>query len=253
MADEVVSEASAAEVVTAHAPVNEGATQDAPVSDAPDWGTRITEWGGEDSIAEAVDFARSMQTVEGVKFFLGEGAKALRDLGIPADELAKLVAAEAAAATDDSTADFDPNAPLTMAQYEALEQKRNEKAAQERTEAEFRVSVENNVKSGLAAIGVTDQKVGQIVAQYADQYVTPVDYGNPAKIAAALKRGYEDFQTIVREQHEAYLGDKAGDAASSPTPLVGGQTPGGVELPEPQTLEEAIARRKKMWADQGVK
>lgn len=220
---------------------------------SPDWGARVAEWGGEDSIAEAVDFVRSMQTVEGVKFFLGEGAKALRDLGIPATELAKLIAAEEAAAEASSSSEFDPDAPLTHAQYMELERKRSEEMARERTETEFRVAVENNVKSGLEAVGITDQKVGQIVAQYADQYVNPADYGDQAKIAAAIKKGYDDFQQVVKQQHEAYLTSKAGDAAGSPTPLVGGQTPGGSTFPEPKSLDEAIARRKKEWADKGIR
>lgn len=260
MSDEVVQGApEATDVVdvlvtdpVVDAPVTEPEGETAAETSV-DWGTRVTEWGGEDSISEAIDFVRSMQTVDGVKFFLSEGAKALRDLGIPADDLAALIAAEEAAADQAVSLDIDPDAPLTMAQYRELERQREAAAAKERSEADFRASVASNVKAGLEALGVTDQKVGQIITQYADEYVTPADYGDPAKIAAALKRGHADFQATVKQQYDDYLQSKVTDGASSPTPLVGGQSPGGTDLPEPQSLDEAIARRRAMWKDQGFK
>lgn len=249
-ATEATEAADAVADAVTEAPENDGGaieTPETPAAEAPDWEARVTAWGGADAIDDAVALQQALQTQEGVRA-LFEAAG--RSLGFGDDKIAGWFAdgetppAEKADPWADIVGD-DPDRPLTAADVakmlDRVVSERVEGPLQERQAAEYQATVRQNVRAGLDHIGITDQKVAQIVCNLADQYVTDADLTDPTRVREALNRAYTDWQGLAKQAQDKYVAEKKEQAAAQPKKLAGG-TSGAEAAPEPQSVAEATAR-----------
>lgn len=236
-----------------------------PVADAPpDWNTRITEWGGEEAVVNAVELQKALGTPEGIHALFLEAGRALGfgddriqalfEPGAPlADAAPPTPGAEAAPTVEELLS--DPDRVLTAAELKlVLEHERNQARQQEEAE-NARVATKQAVDAGLSALnggkGVEDVDK-PLVLTLADRFLTdrfgqPIDVSRatPDQIKAAIERGHAEFQSIVKREADRHLQAVADTHNDLPTPLSGGNPSGGGEAVEPSSLDEASRRVRK--------
>ena len=225
---EVVPEASVTEPTTASGESTE------PVID---WNARITEWGGEEAIEDALAIYNGLADEKGVaSLFIQAG----RELGLGDREMERFLAGQTAE-SDDEYERPDPNAVMTRAEFEAeLEAKvlaPQRQSAAEQQAAAYQARVEAGVTAGLAAAGVPDDEtIGLSVLALANQHLTG---DSDAEIARAIQKGWEQFQAAVKGEAVKYSEEKQGDRDNTPNPLTssGAGAPGGEET-KPVSYEE---------------
>lgn len=139
------------------------------------------------------------------------------------------------------------------AQFERMLEKRfdseREQAAGQAAHQQRTAAADAAVTNALEAKGLKPGAKNTVaVITLAQQYVSP-DEWDPQRLAQAVNQGYAQWQSIIEEERKNYLGEKAATAEAQPSHL-GGSSPAGESQPEPQSVEEAIARARKYLASQ---
>lgn len=231
-------------------------TGEAPPSttteEAPDWGTRITEWGGEERIGDALAIYESLATDEGITSLFIEAG---RSLGLGDEAIRGLFGqgAEPAPGPDDD----DLDTVLTKREaLELLEQKVLEpqaEAARREAEEAHAEHVRSTIHSTLDALEVVDDDdIRMSVLQISNRFLPTDRDPTDADIEKAIKQGVETFQAKIGEEAAKRLAEKREVRDAQPKVVTGGG--GGAGEPvEPPTfekfgsnvLDEAIKRARK--------
>jgi len=221
--DEVVAEAEAAPEVPAEGTevVDVPEVVDTSVVDAgPDWGARVSEWGGEDRISDALAIAEALTTKEGVEALVREG---LTYMDMDPEKAFALARGEELP---------DPDALMTRAEFEAELGKRDQSWQEKQYAAQEAVATQA-VEAKIADLGIENPQERSIVLTFAQQYV-PVEEMNPARLADAIEKGYADYISTLERQAETRLRARAAKNDTTPTPLRGGGQPAGTVVDKPE-------------------
>lgn len=242
--------------VTEPAPVETPATEPAvvePVAPVYDWAdesiqtraaealTHLEKWGSPDDVNRALEIDRALKTEEGIT---GLFVQAGRALGLTPEQMDALFApAETAPA---EVEEVDPDRVLTWKEAQELFQKQLAEAqtkttAEQAQERQVEVA-RTTVNETLAALGVTEQAEVEAVLAAGQRHLADGDF-DPAHITAAVRKGFADYEKAARARAEKYLQGKITNAQTLPG-SIGANPPGGVELPEPQNVDEAKARAR---------
>lgn len=243
-----VPAAPAAPAVPA-APAAPGAPADpaAPVVPVPvDYGAKVTEWGGEEKIARALQIDAALDTSEGQEALVVEH---LRARGFDNAQIEAFLHPQAPAGTAavESVEDLlkDPERVLTAAEIGRVLQARDESAQMRQSQQQAQAVVISTIDATMKELNVPDEN-RQTVLTLADRFLpTPgVVPNNPTQIADAIRKGQAEFDRQVQEAAKTYVENKGAAHAVVPTPLPAGGTGGGENAPEPQNLAEASARAR---------
>lgn len=213
-------------------------------AEAPDWGAKVTEWGGEDAVARALRIDKALDTPEGQEQLIVAGLQA-RGFN-PAQIEAFLKSNEPPPGEAPESIESllsDPDRQLTAGEIKRVLDARDQQAAQATQQQNIIASAQAVTKSVFTELS-TPEINQQTILTIADQFlpqpgVIPAD---PQVVEAAIRRGAAEFQRQVEEAAKARIEGKAEQAAGLPSPLPAAGT-GGVEQPtEPMTVAEASAR-----------
>lgn len=213
----------------------------------------FAEYGGADSVKDAVALQRALATPEGVKALFMEAGRAQ---GLGDDKLDALFKKEVAAGNDPIAELLaDPDRQLTAKDVIQLLDSRETKLradiAAEAGSQSHATAMSNAIDSAF-----TEFKVGEddrsVVLALADKALgIDAAKATPQQAADAIRKGKEQFDKLVADKAEAYVKAKAEQRNTLPAPLTGGSTTGGTPLPEPTSLAEAKARvRESLKASQ---
>jgi hypothetical protein len=218
----------------------DGGGDPAPVSDGPDYAARIKEWGGEETISDALAIANALSTREGIEALVREGLTAL-DLD-----------PEAAFTLAKGEEPPDPDEVLTRAQVEEM-MKQAAQPALSRIEEQQRATATQAVEDTLSSVGVADDAEARaIVISFAQNHVSDPNTTDPRVLAAAVKSGYADYEAFLRRASEKYVEDRAEKNSKAPKPLKGGGQPANeTSPPEVKNMEEAKAAARRFLKQQG--
>lgn len=202
---------------------------------------RLEAWGGSDKVEQAMRLYRDLTTD-------GEEAEAARTqmlltlanyYGISQRELmAMLPNADELPAEEAPAEDDDEDRPLTRKEF--LEMQRQQQA--ESAAAAARAQGQSAFDAVVSELGLGQQQK-EIVAMLGNKYLEPEGaFPTADEITKAMKKGYADYQKQVEAEAQKYLEEKRKTADELPTPLSGGTTSAGSELPPPKNVKEASAR-----------
>lgn len=216
------------------APASEASEAPAPV----DWNERVTGWGGEQAIEDALAIADALRDEEGVRALVEEG---LKHLGL--DPTKVFTPAE-------PTEEDDPDRLLTAREVEerlaAERQARANEVLQDRIRVAS-VAVDNT----RTALGIESEEEWDLVRTFAQRHTTP-DELDPDRLAEAVKAGYADMQRAVEAQAKRYTEQRAAANDSVPEPIVGGGVSSGDgDAPAPKNMDEARVAARRMLKERG--
>ncbi len=196
-------------------------------------------YGGKDAVEAAMRLHQATQTEDGVMRLFFEAGRAM---GLPLSAIEQVFRggpAEPAAPAEPEPADDDV---ITWGQVKQLLQREVlEPFAQteaQRTEAAARSAVAS-VRSEL---GIEDEATWAAVLQLGDRYLG--DNLSPDNVRAAVKKGHDDFISLVKANAVKYVQGKVATKAAVPKAPSGGTAPTAAPAEEPKTVEEAIKRAR---------
>lgn len=254
--ESVVDESAVDELVVdesgEHDPVIES-TEDVEASESADdateaeqvtdWSSRIAEWGGEESVADAIALQNALRTREGVEEL---ARQALNALGVGNDKIASLFGSEDA--TSDVSVDdllADPDRVLTAAEISKLLDEREAQRLEALSSERMAMEVVRHTNDTFAALGVTDESDKDVLIALADKIIGdgPMD---GASIKSAITKAHAQFTERVKANASAIVSAKHTAQAGLPKPLpASGASAGADKLTEPATVAEAIERTRK--------
>lgn len=207
---------------------------------------QLEEYGGLDAVREAVGLQQAMQTEEGVIDLFIEAGRAL---GLGVREMEQLFGEGRAGGGGEGEEEEDDSRVLTLAEARRLLEEEVRGPLHAERMAEQEQAARKTVASTLKELGVDDQRAMQAVLQFGDRYL-PQQYTTD-DVAAAVRRGYEDWVSLMEEQGQKYRQKKAGQKQGVPKKPAG--TSAGVPPYEPpKDLDEAFDRvRQKMLGRSG--
>lgn len=213
-----------------------------------DWAGRIAEWGGEESVADAIALQNALRTREGVEAL---ARQALNALGVGDDKFAELFGASDDSSTtiEPSIEDLlaDPDRVLTAAEVAKLLDAREDKRRAELTAQQMAVEVVRHTDATLESLGVTDEADKTVLIALADKIIGDGPMDGPS-IKNAITKAHAQFTERVKANAAAIVAAKHKAQTGLPTPLpASGASAGGDEVAEPRTVAEAIARTRKQF------
>lgn len=208
----------------------------------------LEEWGGADTVKQAIEWVNWAQTEEGaVDLWVQLGQK----LGLGIREMEALfkdaeAAGAAGGAGDEVIAD---DQVITMAEARKLiEAELREKVEAPRTKEQQATQARETVASVLNELGVDDETDAGDILQLGDKYL-PTGSMDPKEIAAAVRKGYADWERLVGERAQAYVKKRAELNGGVPKAPAGGGAPANPPPEPPKDVEEAKRRvREKIRA-----
>lgn len=209
----------------------------------------LEEWGGADTVKQALDWVNWAQTEEGaVDLWVQLGQK----LGLGIREMEALFKeGEAAGAAGAGVGDevIADDQVITMAEARKLiEQELREKVEAPRTKEQQVTQAREAVSTVLNELGVDDQTDAGDILQLGDKYL-PAGSMDPKEIAAAVRKGYADWERLVGERAQAYVKKRAELNGGVPKAPAGGGAPANPPPEPPKDVEEAKRRvREKIRA-----
>jgi hypothetical protein len=219
-------------------------TEPAPVEAAPDYGTKVTEWGGEDTIERALKIDKALNTPEGQEALIIQG---LQLRGYSTEQIEAFLHPQAAPGTTavESVEDLlkDPDRQLTAGEIQRILTSRDQTRDQAQTQQAAAVQVAGTIDKTLTELKIPDVNRATILT-LADQYLPQpgIVPNDQVVIDLAIRKGAAEFARQVQAEAKLYVETKGGIAATLPTPLPAAGT-GGVEAPtEPQSVADAGAR-----------
>lgn len=222
------SAAGVAEVTPTAAP--------APAAAIPvDWEARVKEWGGEDTIADALKIHQALGTETGAAQLLVEAGRAL---GLTYEQLNSLFGEEEPGTPAGAAGSPpEPDSPVTYAQLQELLTKTaapQQAAIQEIMLAGARQVIEAEV----TRLDLGDDR--EMVLDLGSKHLADGDF-DPDHIRAAIAKGYDEFNAAVEARMAKKLGTAQQVRDTAPAPLAGGGgSPGGEVTPkEFKNLDEA--------------
>lgn len=211
--------------------------------------TQLDEFGGVDAVRAAVELHQSLQTDDGVVSMFIEAGRAL---GLGVDQLEALFGESAAeSGTEQSALDgLNDEDEISVKDARALIAAEVERAIQskvvapqaEQEYAEAVQTAQRTVRDTVAELKIADEDVDGVLSA-GQKYLKDGDL-DPANIAAAVRRGHEDYEKALAQRAEKRLQAKAKVKETVPS-STGASTPGGTALPEPQNSEEAKKRARQ--------
>lgn len=234
---------NADEVAGAQAPATEVTTEPDPAladpvvvpSEEIDWSKRVEEWGGEQSIADAISIAQALQDEDGVKALVQEG---LKHLGYDPNTVFN-----APAGTGPEAEPEDPDRLMTAAEVEA----RIQSIRDEQTQAEAAANdsrAQQAVYSTIEGLELADDDERRAVLSFAQKYASPEER-NPEVLVAAIAAGHADYVKTLEAAATRYVTKRQEANAEVPTPLNSGGSPGGEEAPQPKNMDDARAAARR--------
>lgn len=212
----------------------------APEVDAThDWGTRVTEWGGEEAVESAVRLADALTTPEGVKALFIEAGQAL---GLGRTAIDELLGAEPEGETEETIEDLlaDPGRQLTVGEMTRLREHWANEEKTSSTQASENARVSNAITATMTKLGVAEEDHAYILKQ-ADALVAHLPgYATDAQIEDAITKADAAFKKRVADAAAAIVKAKGAVHEELPSPLP--NTGGGGSTPadsEPQSIAEA--------------
>jgi hypothetical protein len=201
-----------------------------------DWDTRINEWGGENTIQDALAIYNGLADEEGVaQLFIEAG----RSLGLGITEMQALISGQPVAAEPEEDESLDE----VMTRREFLDEldkrviaPQQQQAAQRAQEAQAE-HLRSHIGSTLDSLAVPDDDaVRASVLSLANTFLTGE---SDEEIATAIKQGYAAFDASVKAEAERYVASKqtARDGSPQPVSSGGAGAPGG-EPVKPVTFAE---------------
>lgn len=208
-----------------------------------DWSQRVEEWGGQQSVEDAIAIAQALQDEDGVKALVTEG---LRHLGATPEQIDAFIKGEQAAPAGEPE---DPDRLVTAAEVEkrlaAIQQ------AQHEAEASRIDSVaQRSVVEAVDALQLADEDEARIVLSYAQKYASPEER-DPQILQAAINAGHADYLKKLEEASTRYVERRQELNDGVPTPVTGSGPPGGEEVPAPKNMDEAKAAARRMLRENG--
>jgi hypothetical protein len=233
------------EVVEA-TPVEQVAETEQVTEPVVDWAARVNEWGGEDTVAQAIALQQALATRDGVQALFQEAGRAL---GLGDAAIAALFEDATAAEPEPSVEDIlaDPDRILTAGEIQRILDARTEQQQAQTREQQQAQAVLSSIEDAFETLKIADEEDRLAVLAIADTYVPQAQKSDPAAISSAIRRAHEHFQAKVAQQAEAIVRGRAETNEQLPNLLPTGGGSGGGESPtEPQTLEEAkrLARKQ---------
>lgn len=223
-------------------PIEGAAPEGEPtVPAAPDWGTKVTEWGGEAEVERAVRLSQALTTQEGIRALYIEAAKAL-GMGEAAalEQLGGAPAGEVEESIEDLMA--DPTRQLTVAEFQRLNAHyQQQQQAQSFQQAEMQ-RISAAVTSTMTELKVDPTDQAYVLAQ-ADALLGPVQgSATDAQIKDAITRAQAQFEKRVADRADGIVSTKATVAEGLPNPLpatAGGAGSAATPDAEPGSVAEA--------------
>lgn len=210
------------------------------------------EFGGRQSIEDAVAISRALGTETGVRQMAAETLKAL---GLAPQQIEAVLSGQAfvsqtpeggaEAGPDPVFGDLTDDDVVTVADMKRLLGELQQEIRQPWEQAQTQQRVDRaaaTVDTTLASLGVEDPNLSQLVLLEASK-ILPQNEWDPAKIEQAIRTGHANVTALMEQARQEYLGKKIEQADSLPTHIgdVSGSA-GGSDAPEPASLDEAIKR-----------
>lgn len=267
---DVPAEQGAGDVTPVETPP-EGAVETTPVEgqvdtppegvvEAPapvDWESRVRdEWGGEDTVAQAVAIHRALQTRDGVQALFQEAGRAL---GLGDDKLSALFGEPQPVASDGTqplTAEqiiaemqADPDRVVTASEVMTLMQHQETQRRAEAQAEQHITAVRSTIADTVKSLAIPADDV-ETVLTIGNQFLpVPGDItsATPEQIAHAVRKGYETFNARVEAHAQQRVQEKHDLHKDLPGTLPAGSGTGGEATPEPTSLDEAKRRTREMF------
>lgn len=212
-----------------------------------DWGARVEEWGGETTVAEAVQLRQALATRDGVEELFRQAGRAL-GFGDPAISALFDPNIDPDAEPEPTVEDLlsDPERVLTAGDIQRILSHEREQAQAQSDQQRTAQTILSAIESSFEDLKIADEDDRIAVLTLADQLVPKHQQGDPAVVSQAIRTAHERFQSKVRAAAEAIVQNRAAVHEALPTPLPAGGGSGGSAIEEePKTLAEAKERARK--------
>lgn len=212
---------------------------------ARDFNTQFEEYGGSDAVREAVELKQQLSTDDGVIAMFIESGRAL-GLGIKDMESLFGQAAEAAGSGGTELDGLEDTDTLTVADARRMVQEAiQQQVIAPQQEQQFQGQVaeaQRAVHDTIAELKIPAEDIDAVLVA-GQKYLPDGDY-DPAHVAAAVRRGNEDYNAQMEKRAAAYLAGKKTVVDTTPS-STGASTSGGTALPEPKSVEEGSKRARE--------
>jgi hypothetical protein len=239
----------------------------APESDDP-----FAEWGGRDTVQQAMDLVRNLGTEDGrvaaaveamiqmgfdqgyiEDVFSGRGLEQPEYEPSPEDD-AQQIADFFGSLGDDDVLTGNQIKDL-FTRFGSLVDEHVRELLEDRVapvESDFETQraeeqqarVNAHVQSEMARLGITQDEAQQVFNE-AQKYLSPTDM-DLGHITAAMTRGKADFDALMERRATEYLSRKGAQRDSLPSNIGGHSNTGGGEAPpEPRNLKDAFAQVRR--------
>lgn len=200
--------------------------------------SHLEKWGDPTAVEQALAIQAALNTEEGItQLFVQAG----RSLGLGQDKLEALFGEEVAA---EETEEIDEDRVLTVKEARELFAKETaeaqRKSSSQREVEAAQATAQAAVTSTLSDLKITDPAEINAVLTLGQQFLADDDV-DPEHVKAAVRKGWAEYERVVKERAKKYVTGKVENAAKLPG-SIGGAAPGGDDLPEPKSVEEAKQR-----------
>lgn len=213
---------------------------------AVNWEERVTEWGGEDSVTNAIELQRALGTPEGVRALFEEAGAALK---LDPASIQQLLNPQAVGDGGEGAPTIeellsDPDRVLTAGEVMQIlqHQAQQSQAAQQQEQAV--AGIRTTISTTLDELKVTDKDDKAAILAIADN-ILGVPTADATKIKSAITTAHARYMAKVQAEATAYVEGKAEAHGNLPSPLPAGGSAGGDPLPAPKDLAEAKQRVRK--------
>lgn len=201
------------------------------------------DFGGRESVEAAMRLYQTAQTEDGViQLWIEAG----RTLGLTVEQMQRLW--DEAPAPGAEQPEFDPDEPLTKAEwleFQRQQQEAQQRAAWEYQQAQARAAATQTLHATIQELGLdmNDPATKDILA-FGDRYFDRQNM-NPENVREAVRRGHADYQAAIQRAQQQYVQQKKNTKVpSSPS---GASAPSTPPPDEPQNVAEAIKRFREKF------
>lgn len=214
-------------------------TRDVDDSDDPE--DPYATYGGKDTIDKAVAIHQALQTEDGVwNLFFQAG----RSLGLGVREIEALFAQQQGGGEPEGSPEPDDDDVMTYGQFKAMLNEQVLAPWQQTQQATAEAAARSAIDTTCLELGVKDTQVRDAVLRLGDKYLS--DDISPQKVQAAVRRGFADYQTLLKGERQKAVTQKREAGATvpkSPAGAVAG-APAQDAGNEPKDVAEAIRRAR---------
>lgn len=203
-------------------------------------------YGGKESIEQAVQLSKSLQTENGVwqMFFQAGRALGLRVRKIEALFQAQQAGGEGGAAPDQPSDDD----VMTYGQFKQMMDETVYKPAAEQAQAQAELIANQAINGTLNDLGVQSPEAREAILQLGDRYLG--EDISPSACKAAVEKGHQDYLKLVAAERKRYVEEKRAQANGTvKVPTGSSVTAAPKEYDsEPKDVAEAIRRARQRVA-----